>query len=94
MPFYDYVCSNCGHEMEVAHSVHASGPIVCPNCHGPMRNSISAPAVHFKGTGWARTQPKGKAARADGKEPKSSSTEGTPPPSSASSDASASKDPD
>jgi putative FmdB family regulatory protein len=94
VPFYDYVCSDCGNEMEVAHSVHASGPAVCPKCHGPMRKSISAPAVHFKGTGWARTQPKGKAARADAKEPKSNATEGTPPSSSASSDVSPSKDPD
>ncbi|MGZ6266275.1 MAG: FmdB family zinc ribbon protein [Candidatus Limnocylindrales bacterium] len=94
VPFYDYVCENCGHEMEVAHSLHESGPVVCPNCHGRMRKSISAPAVHFKGTGWARTEPKGKAPRTDSKEPKSSPTDAAPPAPAASSDASPSKDPD
>jgi putative regulatory protein, FmdB family len=94
VPFYDYVCENCGYEMEVTHSVHEHGPTECPRCHGHMRNSISAPAVHFKGTGWARTLPKSKAGRADAKEPKSSSTEGAAPSSDAGSGVSPSKDPD
>ncbi len=94
MPFYDYVCSDCGYEMEVAHSLHANGPDACPKCHGPMRKSISAPAVHFKGSGWARTQPKGKAAKADSKEPKSNTTDGAQPSSSADSGAPPAKEPD
>jgi hypothetical protein len=57
-----------------------------------MRNCISAPAVHFKGTGWARTSRKSKAARADAKETKP--TEGVAPSSDAGSGASPSKDPD
>lgn len=54
MPLYDYVCANCGHEVEVMHSVHDHGPTVCPVCGGPMKKAIVAPAVHFKGSGWAR----------------------------------------
>ena len=56
VPFYDYVCANCGHEMEVMHSVHGHGPAACPKCDGTMKKAISAPAVHFKGSGWARKE--------------------------------------
>jgi putative FmdB family regulatory protein len=68
VPFYDYICNNCGHQVEVMHSVEGLGPAECPNCHGPMRKSISAPAVHFKGSGWARKEPSGKSGRAGAKE--------------------------
>jgi putative FmdB family regulatory protein len=92
VPFYDYVCEDCGHEMEVMHSVHEHGPSECPRCQGHMRNCISAPAVHFKGTGWARTSRKAKAGRAEATEPKS--TESVASPSEANSGASPSKGPD
>ena len=72
MPFYDYICDKCGHEMEVMHSVHSRGPAACPNCGGPMTKAIAAPAVHFKGSGWARKERTGKAVRpSDDKESKS-----------------------
>jgi putative FmdB family regulatory protein len=54
MPIHDYVCANCGYEIEVMHSVHGHGPSTCRECGGPMKRAIAAPAVHFKGTGWAR----------------------------------------
>jgi putative FmdB family regulatory protein len=63
VPFYDYVCEKCGHEMEVMHSVHGHGPSVCPVCGGEMKKAITAPAVHFKGSGWARKERTGKAAK-------------------------------
>ena len=56
MPTYDYVCSSCGHEMEVVHGVHGHGPSTCPECGGPMRKSFTAPAIHFKGSGWAKKE--------------------------------------
>ena len=55
MPTYDYICPSCGHEIEVMHSVHGQGP-ACPSCGGAMKKAISAPAVHFRGTGWARKE--------------------------------------
>ena len=55
MPTYDYICTACGHEMEVVHSVYGEGP-ACPKCGARMRKAISAPGVHFKGTGWARKE--------------------------------------
>lgn len=54
MPTYDYVCTSCGHEVEVVHSVLGHGPSACPKCGGHMRKAIVAAAVHFKGSGWAR----------------------------------------
>ncbi len=55
MPAYDYDCAACGRRIEVVHGVHAPGPTHCPNCgEGPLKKAISAPAVHFKGSGWAK----------------------------------------
>lgn len=85
MPFYDYICNNCGHQVEVMHSVHGPGPSECPKCHGVMRKAISAPAVHFKGSGWARKEPSGKSGRPgakESKEQKADSSESSAPTSS------------
>ena len=55
MPLYDYDCVACGRRIEVVHGVHAPGPAHCPNCGGgPLKKAIAAPAVHFKGSGWAK----------------------------------------
>lgn len=54
MPIYDYSCTNCGHVIEVVHGVHETGPTVCPNCGGLLRKRISPPAIHFRGSGWAK----------------------------------------
>ena len=56
MPIYDYVCSNCGQTTEVIHGIEAPGPRFCPACgaEGTLRKSIATPAVHFKGSGWAK----------------------------------------
>ena len=64
MPFYDYVCTSCGHQMEVVHSVHGHGPAACPKCGSPMKQAFSPPTVHYKGSGWARKdRAPGKSAR-------------------------------
>jgi putative FmdB family regulatory protein len=57
MPLYDYDCSACGRRFEVAHGVQVEGPTVCPICgRGPIRKAISAAAVHYKGSGWAKKE--------------------------------------
>jgi putative FmdB family regulatory protein len=78
MPTYDYVCASCGHEMEVMRSVHSEGPSACPKCGGPMKKTFAAPAVHFKGSGWARKERSsaGKPGRVERKETGGSSGEG------------------
>jgi putative FmdB family regulatory protein len=56
MPIYEYVCSACGHRTDILHGVHDPGPHFCPECgtEGSMRKAIAAPAIHFKGSGWAK----------------------------------------
>ena len=56
MPIYDYVCSNCGKLTEVVHGINEAGPKFCPECgaEGTMTKAFAAPAVHFKGSGWAK----------------------------------------
>ena len=88
MPAYDYDCAACGRRFEVIHGVHAERPTTCPLCgKGPVRKAISAPAVHYRGSGWAkkerRTTPTaGSKATADGP----STADGSPKPDKASGD--------
>ena len=54
MPTYEYGCAACGRVVEVMHGVHGQGPDRCEHCGGDMRKLVSAPAIHFKGSGWAK----------------------------------------
>ena len=56
MPVYDYTCTTCRRTTEVVHAISAPGPRFCPECgaEGTMRKAFAAPAVHFKGSGWAK----------------------------------------
>jgi putative FmdB family regulatory protein len=57
MPVYDYDCAACGRRFEVIHGVHADRPTLCPLCgKGPIRKAISAAAVHYRGSGWAKKE--------------------------------------
>ena len=73
MPIYDYHCSNCGQTTEVIHGIDVPAPRFCPVCgaEGTLRKAFAAPAVVFKGSGWAKkerraTAAPGKAASSDG----------------------------
>ncbi len=54
MPIYDYVCESCGHVMEVVHGINAPGPTECPECGGTLAKAFAPPAIHFRGSGWAK----------------------------------------
>jgi putative FmdB family regulatory protein len=54
VPTYDYRCTECANEIEVRHGIDASGPATCDSCGGAMRKALSTPAIHFKGSGWAK----------------------------------------
>ena len=56
MPVYDYLCSACDHRADILHRINDPGPRFCPSCgaEGTMRKQFAAPAIHFKGTGWAK----------------------------------------
>jgi putative FmdB family regulatory protein len=91
MPIYDYVCHHCGHRFEVIHGVHADGPSSCPVCHShDVRKGVTAPAVHFKGSGWAkkdRGASARKAASTSEEKPAAAATESGSSAATASSDA-------
>jgi putative FmdB family regulatory protein len=54
LPHYDYECRNCGNRVEVLHGIHDNGPATCDVCGAPMRKMVTAPAIVFKGSGWAK----------------------------------------
>lgn len=54
MPIYDYICTACAHRMEVVHGILGHGPDACPVCGAGMRKALVMPAIHFKGSGWAK----------------------------------------
>jgi len=56
MPVYEYVCSACGHHAEILHGVNDAGPQFCTSCgtEGTLRKAFAAPAILFKGSGWAK----------------------------------------
>lgn len=57
MPLYDYDCANCGRRSEVLRGVHDVEPTACPLCGGgPLKKAFAAPAIHFKGSGWAKKE--------------------------------------
>jgi putative FmdB family regulatory protein len=56
MPIYEYVCAACDHRTDILQGINDPGPNFCPSCgrEGTMRKLIAAPAVHYKGSGWAK----------------------------------------
>jgi len=93
MPLYEYECSLCGHRFELIQRFADPPAEKCPVCgQGPVLKLLSAPAVHFKGTGWYVTDYAKKsgaaAVRTDagpGESPAPASSESAPPASSSSS---------
>ena len=52
MPLYEYQCKKCGHRFEKIQKFSDRPVKKCPQCGGPVEQTISAPAVQFKGSGW------------------------------------------
>lgn len=64
MPIYEYGCTVCGRAIDVVHGFNAEGPTVCASCGGAMKKLLSTPAIHFKGSGWAKKDARSAAAPA------------------------------
>jgi putative FmdB family regulatory protein len=53
MPLYEYKCSNCGKHFDVIQKFSDEPLTKHLECGGgPVERLISAPAFHFKGSGW------------------------------------------
>jgi putative FmdB family regulatory protein len=52
MPLYEYQCKKCGHRFERIQKFSDKPVKKCPECGGAVEQTITAPAVQFKGSGW------------------------------------------
>ena len=61
MPFYEYQCKSCGHELEAMQKVSDTPLKKCPDCGKPqLVRLMSAPVFRLKGAGWYETDFKNK----------------------------------
>src|SRR5471030_2040529 len=60
MPFYEYQCKSCGHELEAMQKVSDASLKKCPHCgKAQLQRLMSAPVFRLKGGGWYETDFKG-----------------------------------
>ncbi|EXJ13779.1 FmdB family zinc ribbon protein [Imhoffiella purpurea] len=56
MPFYEYRCENCDHELEAMQKISDPPLTDCPACGQPaLKKLISAAGFRLKGGGWYET---------------------------------------
>jgi putative FmdB family regulatory protein len=89
MPLYDYDCAACGRRFEVIHGLYETGPTTCPLCgKGPVRKAVTASAVHYKGSGWAKKERRTTSRKSAEKAEKGESSDAAPTATSTSSESS------
>jgi putative FmdB family regulatory protein len=84
MPFYEYQCKNCGHDLEAMQKISDPPLKKCPQCgKTQLQRLMSAPVFRLKGGGWYETDFKGDqdnkrnlADRPDADAPKEAANEG------------------
>ena len=60
MPFYEYRCESCGHELEAMQKISAAPLTDCPECRqSTLVKLVSAAGFRLKGGGWYATDFKG-----------------------------------
>jgi len=60
MPFYEYQCKSCDHELEAMQKVSDAPLRKCPHCgKSQLQRLMSAPVFRLKGGGWYETDFKG-----------------------------------
>jgi len=60
VPLYEYQCVKCKRRTEKIESVAGPHLRKCPHCGGKVEQTLTAPAIQFKGTGWYVTDYAGK----------------------------------
>jgi putative FmdB family regulatory protein len=66
MPTYEYACTECGNRIEAVQSITDAPLTTCTVCGGRLRKVFSPVGIVFKGSGFYRTDSRGKPATADG----------------------------
>ena len=60
MPFYEYECTGCGHQLEAMQKFSDAPLRKCPSCgKSKLKKLMSAPAFRLSGSGWYETDFKG-----------------------------------
>ncbi|WP_372728090.1 FmdB family zinc ribbon protein [Nocardioides sp.] len=65
MPTYQYACTECGHAFEQFQSFSDDALVHCPECNGRLRKIFNAVGVVFKGSGFYRTDSRGKSSASE-----------------------------
>jgi putative FmdB family regulatory protein len=98
MPTYEYACTECGDRTEVVQSFSDAPPTTCAVCGGLLRKVFSPVGIVFKGSGFYRTDSRGKPSttKADGggdkaKKPADANSSAKPPASDGGSSSSTTK---
>ncbi len=97
MPFYEYQCKSCGHDLEAMQKISEPPLRKCPHCgKAQLQRLMSAPVFRLKGGGWYETDFKGDsdnkknlADRPDADAPKDSGKDGAKDAATAGADAKA-----
>jgi putative FmdB family regulatory protein len=63
MPTYEYACTECGDRTEVIQSIADAPLTTCTVCGGTLRKVFSPVGIVFKGSGFYRTDSRGKSGR-------------------------------
>jgi putative FmdB family regulatory protein len=66
MPTYEYACTRCGQHIEVVQSMSDSRLTQCGACGGPLRKVFAPIGIVFKGSGFYRTDSRGKSSSKEG----------------------------
>jgi putative FmdB family regulatory protein len=67
MPTYEYACTECGEHLEVVQAMSDAPLTTCAVCGGRLRKVFAPIGIVFKGSGFYRTDSRGKPAATDGK---------------------------
>jgi putative FmdB family regulatory protein len=66
VPTYQYACTACAERLEAVQSFTDAPLTECPACGGTLRKVFSAVGVVFKGSGFYKTDSRGKSGSSDG----------------------------
>jgi len=64
MPFYEYRCESCAHQLEALQKIADAPLVYCPECgEARLKKLVSKSAFRLKGGGWYATDFKNSGAR-------------------------------
>lgn len=61
MPTYEYLCKDCGNQLDVVQSFSDDALTTCATCGGTLRKLFGNVGISFKGSGFYKNDSRGKA---------------------------------